>query len=151
MARRTGFREPYYTGTRNYVCAGKIGASNHVKLCVFLNHVFLIFSRFVNSFGLGLGVARDMIIPDQVKSTRPQEKSIWKSFRWDKVILHIIKVKEFWIWRRFRTPNDIPRTHERALTHNGFYTWLEELASESNTIQAQGNIIAPGRLELQTL
>ena len=34
MARRTGFREQYYTGTMNYFCAGKIGASNHVKLCV---------------------------------------------------------------------------------------------------------------------
>ena len=28
--------------------------------------------------------------------------------------------------------------------------WLEELALESNTIQAQGIISAPGRLELQT-
>ena len=53
------------------------------------------------------------------------------------MILHIIKLKEFSIWRRFRTPTDPPRTHERALTRNGFYTWLEELASESNTIQAQ--------------
>ena len=151
MARRTCFREQYYTGTRNYICAGKIGASNHVKLCVFLSQVFLIFSGFLNSFGLRLGVARDMIIPDQWKSTRPPGKSIWKSLRGYKVILHIIKMKEFWIWRRFRTPNDIPRTQKRALTRNGFYTWLEELASESNTIQAQGIISAPGRLKLQTM
>ena len=67
------------------------------------------------------------------------------------MILHIIKMKEFWIWRRFWTLNDLPRTHERALTRNGFYTWLEELVSESNTIQAQGIISAPGRLELQTM
>ena len=115
----------------------RFGASNHVKRCIFLNQLFLIFPGFVDSFGFGLGMARDMIIPDQWKSTRPPGKSIWKSLRWDKVILHIIKMKEFWIRRRFWTPNDLPRTHERALTRNGFYTWLEELVSESNTIQAQ--------------
>ena len=39
----------------------------------------------------------------------------------------------------------------RVLTHSiERPTWLEELASESNTIQAQGIISAPGRLELQT-
>ena len=39
----------------------------------------------------------------------------------------------------------------RVLTHSiERFTWLEELASESNTIQAQGIITAPGRLELQT-
>ena len=39
----------------------------------------------------------------------------------------------------------------RVLTHSiERFTWLEELASESNTIQAQGIISAPGRLELQT-
>ena len=75
----------------HYYSAGKIGASNHVKLCVFLSHVFLIFSRFVNSFGLGLGVARDMIIPDQWKLARPPGKSIRKILRCDTVILHIIK------------------------------------------------------------
>ena len=58
------------------------------------------------------------------------------------MILHIIEIEEFWIWRRFRTPNNLPRTHERALTRNGFYTWLEEIASESNTIQAQEDIMS---------
>ena len=39
----------------------------------------------------------------------------------------------------------------RVLTHSiERPTWLEELASESNTIQAQGIISAPGRLELPT-
>ena len=39
----------------------------------------------------------------------------------------------------------------RVLTHSiEISKWLEELASESNTIQAQGNITQPGRLELQT-
>ena len=39
----------------------------------------------------------------------------------------------------------------RVLTHSiEKFTWLEELASESNTIQTQWIITAPGRLELQT-
>ena len=39
----------------------------------------------------------------------------------------------------------------RVLTHSiERFTWLEELASESNTIQAQGILTQPGRLELQT-
>ena len=114
MARRTCFREQYYTGTRNYICTGKIGASNHVKLCVFLNQVFLIFSGFVSSFGLALGVARDMIIPDQGKSTRAPGKSIWKSLRCDKVILHIIKMKEYSICRSFRTNLRYPKARADA-------------------------------------
>ena len=40
----------------------------------------------------------------------------------------------------------------RVLTHSiERSTWLEELASESNTIQAQGILTQPGRLELQIL
>ena len=61
------------------------------------------------------------------------------------------KMKNFSIWRRFRDPKDLSGTHERALTRNELHTWLEELASESNTIQAQGILTRPGRLELQTL
>ena len=56
------------------------------------------------------------------------------------------KMKNFSIWRRFRDPKDLSGAQDRALTRNELYTWLEELASESNTIQAQGIISAPGRL-----
>ena len=67
-----------------------------------------------------------------------------------KVILHVIKMKNFSILKRFRDPKDLSGTQDRALTRNELHTWLEELASESNTIQAQGIITQPGRLELQT-
>ena len=60
------------------------------------------------------------------------------------------EMNNFWIWRRLRAPEDLSGTQDRALTRNGFHTWLEELASESNTTQAQGIISRPGRLELQT-
>ena len=59
-------------------------------------------------------------------------------------------MKNLSIWRRFRDTKDPSEAQNRALTRNELHTWLEELASESNTIQAQGNITAPGRLELQT-
>ena len=59
-------------------------------------------------------------------------------------------MKNFWIWRRFRDPKDLSGTQDRALTRNELHTWLEELASESNTIQAQGILTRPGRFELQT-
>ena len=54
-------------------------------------------------------------------------------------------MKEFLIWRRFRDPEDPSGTQDRALTRNELHTWLEELASESNTIQAQGILTQPGR------
>ena len=60
-------------------------------------------------------------------------------------------MKNFSIRRRLRAPNDLFWAHERVLTHGVERSkWLEKLASESNTIQAQGNITRQGRLELQT-
>ena len=61
------------------------------------------------------------------------------------------KIKNFSIGGRVRASNDLFWAHERVLTHSVERSkWLEELASESNTIQAQGNITAQGRLELRT-
>ena len=63
-----------------------------------------------------------------------------------------VKMKNFWIRRRFRASNDLFWAHERVLTHSvERFKWIEELASESNTIQAQWNISAAGRLELRTM
>ena len=151
MVRRTGFREQYYTGTRNFYSAGKIGASNQTKLYINLGWFFIDNFGFINSFGLALFVERDMIILHDWELIRSLGKSICKRLSETKVILHMIKLKKFSIWRRFRDPKDLSGAQDRALTRNGFYTWLEELASESNTIQAQGIISQPGRLELQTM
>ena len=102
MARRTGFREQYYTGTRKYYCAGKIGASNPVKLCVTFGQFFFDNFGLTNSFGLGLCMQRDMIILHQWKLVRCPGKSMRKILSGIKVILHIIKMKNFSIWRRLR-------------------------------------------------
>ena len=61
------------------------------------------------------------------------------------------KMKNFLIGRRLRASNDLFCAHERVLTHSvEISKWLEKLASESNTIQAQGNITRQRRLELRT-
>ena len=102
------------------------------------------------SFETALFVERDMVSLNDWEPVRCPGKSMRKILSGTKVILHVIKMMNFLIWRRFRDPEDFSGTQDRALTRNDLHTWLEELASESNTIQAQGNISAPGRLEFQT-
>ena len=55
-------------------------------------------------------------------------------------------MKNLSIWRRFRDPKDLSGTQDRALTRNELHTWLEELASESNTIQTQGKYYSAGKI-----
>ena len=149
MARRTCFREQYYTGTRNSYSAGKIGASDHVKLYVNLCRFFLVFSGFPSSFGLSSFVVRDMFSPDQGSPVQCLGKSMGKSSTQVKVILDMVMLTEFRTRGLLRSPNDAPKTQERALTRNELHIWLEELASESNPIQAQGILTRQERLELQ--
>ena len=75
MARRIGFREQYKTGTRDSYSAGKIGASNPVKLYINLGWFFIDDFGLTNSFGLGLLVELELIIPDQGILVRSLGKS----------------------------------------------------------------------------
>ena len=95
------------------------------------------------SFGLALFVDLDMINLHGWKPVWCFGKSICERLKDFKVILHMLNIENFSIWRRFRDPKHLSGTQDRALTRNGFSTWLEELASESNTIQAQGIIRGP--------
>ena len=150
MARRTCFREQYYTGTRKYYSAGKIGVSNPLKLCVRFGWFFIDNFGLMCSFGLALFVESELIIPDQGMLVRSPGKSICKRLNVTKVI-NMWKMMNFSIGRRLRATNELFWANERVLTHSVERSkWLEELASESNTIQAQGTITRPGRLELQT-
>ena len=54
-------------------------------------------------------------------------------------------MKNFSIGGCFRAPENLSGTQNRVLTHNELHTWLEELASESNTIQAQGKYYSAGK------
>ena len=86
------------------------------------------------SFGLALFVDLDMINLHGWKPVWCLGKSMGESFGKAKVILHMIKMKNFSIWRRFQDPEDLSGTQNRALARKEFHIWLEELASESNTI-----------------
>ena len=154
MARRTCFREQYYTGTRKYYCVGKIGASNQVKLCITFGEFFLIFSGLMYSFGLGLFVERDMISLHDWELVRCPGKSMRKILS-DAKVIHAQKFSKSGNMKILRFPWFRPSPgskmssgeQNRVLTHSiERFTWLEELVSESNTIQAQGNIIGPGIL-----
>ena len=103
-----------------------------------------------NSFGLGSFMQRDMIILHQWKLVPCPGKSMGESSSGDKVIQHVINEENLDLET---SPASKMSSGEqnRVLTHSiERPTWLEELASESNTIQAHRTITAPGRLELQT-
>ena len=61
MARRTGFREQYYTGTRRYSVSGKIAGNIKVKLNVRLWWLFINIYGLINSFGLSSFVVSDIV------------------------------------------------------------------------------------------
>ena len=56
-------------------------------------------------------------------------------------------MKNCLIGRRFLAPEDLSGTQNRVLTHNELLIWLEELASESNTIQAQWKYYSAWKIE----
>ena len=61
-----------------------------MKLYVLFGQFFLIFSGLTNSFGPGLFVELELIIPDQGMLVRSLGKSIGKIFGGINVILHVI-------------------------------------------------------------
>ena len=96
MARRTCFREQYYTGTRNYYCARKIGASNLVKLCVNLYQFSFNNLRLMCSFGLALCVDLGMINFNGWKPVRCPGKSMSEILGQNKVVLNMIILRISW-------------------------------------------------------
>ena len=61
MARRTGFGEQYYTGTRDISVSGKIAGTIKVKLYVGFGWLFDHISGLTSSFGLSYFVNLDMV------------------------------------------------------------------------------------------
>ena len=108
-----------------------------MKLYIRLGQFFIDNFGLTSSFGFGCCMQRDMIILHQWEPVPCPGKSTGERFGGAKVILHVMKMKKFSIWRRFRDPDDLSGSQDRALTRNELHTWIDELASESNTIQAQ--------------
>ena len=84
------FREQYYTGTKEYYSAGKIGASDPVKLYIQFGWFFVDNFGLTNSFGLGSFVQRDMVSLHEWELVPCPGKSMGESFGWAKVIEHVI-------------------------------------------------------------
>ena len=120
-----------------------------MKLKVNFGWFFIDIFGLMCSFGLALFPVLEMVSLHGWELVRSPGKFICERLNETKVIQHV-KNEDILDLDIFPGPQDLSGTQDRALTRNGFHTWLEELASESNTIQAQGNISRSGRLELQT-
>ena len=87
MARRTGFREQYYTGTRRYSVSGKIAGNIKVKLYVRLWWLFAHISGSMYSFELSSFVVLDIISLLHWIAAGSSRKSIWERLGGIKVSL----------------------------------------------------------------
>ena len=85
MARRTGFREQYYTGTRRYSVSGKIAGNIKVKLYMRLWWLFMNISGLINSFELSSFVVSDIISLLPWIAAGTSRKSIWERLGCSKV------------------------------------------------------------------
>ena len=117
--------------------AGKIAGNIEAKLCIYLWWFFINISGLVNSFGPASCVAQDIISLLQWIAAGSSRKSIWEKLGGNKVSC-LIRIFVFsWfgdVWRGQMHPPGPRGPRWRAMRSR---TWLEELASESNTIQAQ--------------
>ena len=78
MARRTGFREQYYTDTRDIGVSGKIAGNIKVKLYVFLRWLFDDIFGSMYLFGLESCVVQDIISVLPWIAAGSSGKSIWE-------------------------------------------------------------------------
>ena len=97
MARRTCFKEQYYTGTRNYFCAGKIGGSDQIKLYINLGWFFIDDFWLMCSFGLGFFVDLGMVSLYGWEPVRCPGKFICENLNEDKVMVTVKIVKILWL------------------------------------------------------
>ena len=147
VARRTNFREQYYTGTRRYKCVREDCRQYQGEtICTF---VMVICSYlWINVFVWALvfcgiryyqfaswdcsGVIRRIHMR---KIRRGQGQSTW----WKSDRFHAQRPLDKPKWT-----SQGPGVRADAQCHHT--TWLEELASESNTIQAQEDISVSGKI-----
>ena len=90
VARRTGFREQYYTGMKQFYSAGKVAGQNVKKLYMRIGRFFMDIFRLINSFGLRLFVELDIDHIHHVECWGSPGKSIRKSSTEAKVV-NIVK------------------------------------------------------------
>ena len=118
MARRTCFREQYYTGIRRYYWAGKIAGPDPRKLYVKILWFFIDFWGSINSFGIASFVVSDMGILLLWIAAGPSRKSICERLRCLKVTGMHGNVMEFMIRGRLTSILGPFRAQGSALTRN---------------------------------
>ena len=137
MARRTCFREEYYTGMRRISVAGKTAGNIRRKLYVVFGWFFINISGSMYSFGLALFVGQDICVSLQWIPAGRLGKSLSQRLNETKVSRPMTKNYEFHGLRTLADRKLRFRSIVAVLTHIvEKQTWLEELASESNTMQA---------------
>ena len=97
MARRTCFREQYYTGTRKYFSARKIAGRDPRKLCIKKCRFFIDISGYLYSFGLARCVVQDIWSVHVPVAARWSRKSVGERFGGTKVACAIVILAYFHI------------------------------------------------------
>ena len=118
MARRTCFREQYYTGMRRYYSAGKIACQDSRKLYVIIWWFFIDFSGCINSFGFASFVVSDMGVLLLWIAAGASRKSICERLRCLKVTGMHANVADFMIRGRLTSILWPFRAQGSALTRN---------------------------------
>ena len=97
MARRTCFREQYYTGTRKYFSARKIAGRDPRKLCMKKCRFFIDISGYLYSFGLAPFVVQDIGSVHVLVAARWSRQSMGERFGGNKVPRVIVILADFQI------------------------------------------------------
>ena len=105
MARRTCFREQYYTGTRDIMVAGKIAGQDQPKLYIKIGWLFVHISGSMCSFGLASCVVQENISLLQWIAAGSSRKSIRERLGEVKVSSMMRNSWFFMVWGRLTRPN----------------------------------------------
>ena len=135
---------------RRYYCGRKIACPDPRTYCVWFGWLFINISGCMCSFGLASFVDLDIIRLLPCVAARPSRKSIWERLGGNKVRAWWWKWQISWLEavRQCQMTVSGPKSPRwRAMIDS---TWLEELVSKSNTIQAQEIYLCQGRLQAKT-
>ena len=125
---------------------GKIACPDQRKLCVGFGRCFVDISGSMCSFGVGLCVVQESCVVLQWIAAGPPGKSIRERLGGAKVS-RVCQSDGFDHLGTFdEAPGTLQSSGVRADVQCCKITWLEELASERNTIQAREDISVSGKI-----
>ena len=151
MARRTCFREQYYTGMREISVAGKTAGNIRRKLYVKIGWFFFNISGFLYSFGLALFVVQDIYVflqwipaggPGKSLSQRLGEVKVSRLMtkNWEFHSLRTLADRKMTFQKHFRCADahcGSPDMARRTCFREQYYTGMREISEAGKTA---GNI-----------